>query len=80
MTNRITTLTDISIVRILRMAVLSSLLVAAPHFAAGQSTPGQESLLVLQVREATMQFIDVQKTELADVLELPSTNLLRSPR
>jgi hypothetical protein len=65
MTKRITTLSDISIIRILRMAVLSSLVMAAPLFAAGQSSPGQESLLVLQVREATRQFIDVNNAEKA---------------
>src|SRR5580698_2482335 len=59
MTKRINTLTNISPTKILRMAVLSALLIAGPLIAVGQSAPGQESLLVLQVREATMQFIDV---------------------
>jgi hypothetical protein len=65
MTKRITSLTDISIIRVLRMALLSSLIMAAPLFAAGQNPPGQESLLVLQVREATRQFIDVNNAEKA---------------
>ena len=44
--------------------------VKQPHhggtaFVAGQNPPGQESLLVLQVREATRQFIDVNNAEKA---------------
>ena len=41
MTKRITTLTDVSIIRILRMAVLSSLVMTAAIFAAGQALRGR---------------------------------------
>jgi hypothetical protein len=59
MTTSMTTISRAATTRILRLAMLGCVVVAAPLFVVGQDSPDHLSLLVQQVREATQQFINV---------------------